>query len=59
MDIDEILSGLQKVADEIEAEKAKLIRLKEKANDMLEKADMWFREHEHLLPEADDTEERK
>lgn len=51
MNIDEIIDGLQRAVEELKKEREKIVNLEESVNDMITKAEMWFAEHIHELPE--------
>ena len=51
MNIDEIISGLQKAVDEMKEERERMITLEETVINLITETDQWFAEHGHDLPE--------
>ena len=53
MNIDEIISGLQKAVDEMKEERERMICLENKVNTLITETECWFAEHAHELPERE------
>ena len=51
MNIDEIISGLQKAVDEMKEERERMSHLEAQVSTLITEAERWFSEHAHELPE--------
>lgn len=51
MNIDEIISGLQKAVDEMKEERERMSHLEAQVSTLITEAERWFSEHANELPE--------